>query len=343
MEPYERRWETRKGGGRSVSDETRDSYYGVPPIHKPHWKWLIILYFFAGGISGSSYALASIAHLTRGEGSERIARAGRYLSLAALLPSPALLIWDLGRPERFYRMLRIFKLRSPMSVGTWILTLFGGFCGLSAAIQAAQDGLLGRSNPLARLLRALPARAIAAAGMPLGFALSGYTGVLLAATAVPLWTKNHLLMGPLFLASSVSNATAAIALVLSLGRGTSHATLKRLERLDTLALLTELSLLLLNHARLGPVIRRPLTQGPVGRLYRLGVLGLGIAAPLTLQASGRALGRSSRLLTGVASALVLLGGLTFRYVIVLAGRHSADDPQATFEMTTRKGEQKEGG
>ena len=28
-----------------------DTYYGVPPIHKPHWKWLIISYFFLGGLS----------------------------------------------------------------------------------------------------------------------------------------------------------------------------------------------------------------------------------------------------------------------------------------------------
>jgi formate-dependent nitrite reductase membrane component NrfD len=150
---------------------------------------------------------------------------------------------------------------------------------------------------------------------------------------VPLWTKNHLLMGPLFLASSISNATAAIALILALARG-DHAALKRLERLDSLALLAELGLLLLFRARLGPVIGRPLDEGRLGWLHRAGVLGLGIAAPLALQAPTAFLrGHPSRPLTALASLLVLGGGFLFRYVIIMAGRASADDPQATFELT----------
>ncbi len=339
MTQYERKWETRKGdGGRSVSDESRDDYYGVPAVHKPHWKWLIIFYFFAGGISGASYAIASIAKMFRNPETERIARVGRYVSLAALIPSPFLLILDLGRPERFHHMLRILKVRSPMSVGSWILTGFGAFCGLSALLQAAQDGLLGRSNALARLLRALPARGIGLAGMPFGFALSSYTGVLIAITAVPLWTKNHLLMGPLFLASSMSNATAALTLVLSLVKGTSHGTLKRLERLDAIALVAELGLLLANESRLGSVIARPMVRGRLGTIYRFGVLGLGLGAPLAIQARTLITGHSpSRRLAGLTSTLVLLGGFMLRYVIVTAGRQSADDPRATFELARANG------
>lgn len=334
---YERQWETRRGGGRSASDESRDSYYGTPAIHKPHWGWLIIGYFFLGGISGASYAIASIARLLGGEDNRRIARAGYYVSFAALIPSPILLILDLHRPERFHHMLRVVKVRSPMSVGTWLLSLFGGFSTLSALIEAGNDGVFGCTNPLARLLRALPARTIGALGIAPGFLLSGYTGVLVAATAVPLWTKNHLLMGPLFLSSGVSNATAAIALVLSRSGGTSHRALKRLERLDTVALLAELSLMLTNRARLGALIARPMSEGLLGKINRFGVLGLGISAPLALQAKTVFLGKSSsRRLTGLASALVLAGGFLFRYVLVMAGRDSADDPHATFELAKRK-------
>jgi formate-dependent nitrite reductase membrane component NrfD len=334
---YERRWESRRGGGRggrSAGDEARDSYYGVPLIHGPHWKWLVILYFFLGGIAGASYVVASLAQLVGGDANRRIARAGRYVSFAALLPCPPLLILDLGRPQRFHHMLRVFKFRSPMSVGTWGLTVFGGFCTLSALIQAARDGLLGRATLPARLLRNLPARPISALGTGPACFVSGYTGVLLAATAVPLWTKNYLLMGPLFLASAASNATAAIALVLALARGTPRHTLERLERLDSIALLAELGLLLTLRARLGPALARPLVEGRLGRLHRAGVLGLGLVAPLALQAAGLLRrGGPSRAATALSSALVLTGGLTFRYVIVMAGRASADDPRATFELT----------
>ncbi len=337
---YERRWETWRGerAGQAVGDETRDSYHGLPAIHGPHWNWLIVLYFFLGGIAGASYALASIAQLVGGAEGRRIARAGRYLSLAALLPSPLLLILDLGRPERFHHMLRVFKVRSPLSVGTWILTLFGAVCGLSAFGQAAEDGLLGRRTPLARLGRAFPARALGALGLAPAFALSGYTGVLLAATAVPLWTKNALLMGPLFLASSVSNAGAAIALILAAAPGTDRRTLARLERLDTVALLAELALLLTVRARLGAIIARPLVTGRLGWVYRLGVLGAGMAAPLALQAPGALRGHPpARRTTALSSALTLVGGLLFRYVILYAGRHSANDPQATFELAKASG------
>ena len=338
---YERSWETKRGGGgRSVADESRDSYYGVPAIHRPQWRWLIVLYFFLGGLAGASYFVASLAHLFGGADreNERITRAGRYLSMAALIPCPLLLILDLGRPERFHHMLRVFKVRSPMSVGTWGLTVFGGCCTLSGLHQAARDGLFGRATLPARLLRAVPGHAVGLLGTIPAFFVSGYTGVLLAATAVPLWTKNYLLMGPLFLASAASNATAAIALLLSLARGTSERTLRRLERLDSLALLGELALLLTVQVRLGPVLGRPLREGRLGRLHRVGVLGLGLGAPLALQAGSVLRGRApSRLVTRLASLLVLAGGLTFRYVIVLAGQHSADDPRATFALAKADG------
>lgn len=348
QERYTRQWE-RKGrrrgksasdespvprrGDRSASDEARDSYYGLPVIHKPHWKWLIIWYFYLGGIAGASYALAALARLGGAPGGERIARAGRYLSLAALLPCPPLLILDLGRPERFYRMLRVVKLRSPMSVGTWILSGFGGVCGLAAVGQAGRDGLLGDSNPAARLARAIPTEPLDAVGLPFAFGLSGYTGVLLAATAVPLWTRHHLVMGPLFLASSLSNASAALSLALlpSARRGDpAHAAI---ERVETVAALSELALLTAFEYRLGPTLGRPLREGHVGRVYRLGALGMGIAAPLALRLGLTLAGRHSRPALALASALTLVGGFAFRYAMVIGGRLSADDPHATFELT----------
>jgi formate-dependent nitrite reductase membrane component NrfD len=335
----DRAWEDGRRRGRSVGDAARTSYYGTPVIHKPHWKWLIITYFFLGGLSGASYLVAGIADLFGGREGRAIARAGRYLSLAALLPSPLLLILDLGRPERFYNMLRVIKLRSPMSVGTWGLMTFGVFCTLSALTEAARDGLLGRDTVAARLLGAVPTRPLAALGTGPAFFVGGYTGVLLAATAVPLWTKNHLLLGPLFLTSALSNATAAIGLLLAMARGASDRTLARLERLDCLALIGELGLLLAMRANLGGKLARPMTRGHLGRVYRWGVLGLGIIAPLALQAAALArpaAGRSSTI--PLAAPLVLAGGYLLRYVVVMAGRRSADDPHATFELAGDHGD-----
>jgi len=328
---YERRWETRREAGRSAAEQARESYYGVPVVHKPHWKWSIVLYFFLGGISGASYVIATLARLAGGPQLHSVTRAGRYLSFLTVIPAPLLLIYDLGRPERFHHMLRVLKLRSPMSLGAWGLVAFSLFSGLSALIQAGQDGLLGRWSQ--QRLRALPDRLIGLLGSGPAFFLSGYTGVLLAATAVPLWTKNFLLLGPLFLASSLSNATSALLLLLTLARQVSAEISDRLEGLERLALLVELALLLGLRANSGPVIRRPLDEGSTGAVFR-GVLGAGVLAPLLLQTLARGHhGWGAQALRVLAAVLVLVGGFLVRCVLLFAGHRSADDPQATFELT----------
>ncbi len=92
-----------------MADQSRTSYYGIAPIHKP-WKWLVITYFYLG-IAGGSYALADIAELTRVPAYGDHGAPGAT-SLAAWLQRRLLLILDLGRPQRFHHMLRVFKLRS---------------------------------------------------------------------------------------------------------------------------------------------------------------------------------------------------------------------------------------
>lgn len=339
---YKRKWETRRKGGRSAGDEAKESYYGLPVIHKPHWKWEIYSYFFLGGIAGASYVLAVAARWFGGTDGTPIVRAGRYISFLTMIPSPILLILDLKRPDRFHHMMRVFKVRSPMSVGTWVLLVFSLFATLAAAIQAAQDGLVGRKTRLARLLRALPERALGALGTLPALFLAGYTGVLLAATAVPLWTRNSLLMGPLFVASAFSNAAAAITLILSLKRGTSSGTLKRLERFDSLAMLAELVLLAVFRAKLSSTVARPMVEGRLGKIHKVGTIGAGIGVPLALQSKTVVFGgKPTRSLAIVASLLTLIGGFLFRYVIVTAGKASADDPMATFEMTSSNGHQPE--
>jgi formate-dependent nitrite reductase membrane component NrfD len=305
----------------------------LPVVHKPHWKWLVVTYFFLGGLAGGSYAVASLAELVGGPGGRPITRAGRFVALAALLPCPLLLVLDLGRPERFLHMLRVVKLRSPMSLGTWGLTLFGGFCALSAFGEAARAGLLGQQTALARLGERVPSRLVGALGAMPAFFVSGYTGVLLAATAVPLWTRSHLLLGPLFLASALSSGTAAIALALAAVRAGGREPLARLERLDAISLLAELGLLAALRANLGPALARPLRRGRIARLHRL-MVAVGLLAPLALQGRARLRGAApTRLETAVGALCVLAGGYVLRYVLVLAGRASADDPQATFALT----------
>ena len=133
-------------------------------------------------------------------GDHRSAAVARKVALGALGPSPVLLVLDLGRPSRFVNMLRIFKPRSPMSMGAWALTLFGN---LAAAAVGAD--LLGRR----RL-----ARSLGAANALVGGYLGSYTGVLLASTAVPVWGRSRLFLGPIFVSTAAATGAAACRLAL---------------------------------------------------------------------------------------------------------------------------------
>lgn len=336
MSEFQRSWENRRERARNVEDTSRSSYYGMPVIKPPHWKWLIINYFFLGGLSAGSFVIAVIARLLGGESGKRIARAGHYISLAALIPSPILLILDLGRPERFLNMLRVLKLRSPMSVGTWGLVTFSGFCVLGAAVQAARDGLLNGIPLLRTLLLKLPHHVFNVVGSGFGFFVGGYTGVLLGATAVPLWAKNRMVLGPMFLASAMLSGVSAISVALGLQRKTDDVALRRLGRLQTLILALDVALHTAMEQGTGKTVGKPLHEGRTGAVYRWGAWRLGVLAPFALRLLTAWRGGGRRDVTLLSSLLALAGSYALRYSMTMGGRESAIDPQATFEMTRKR-------
>ena len=299
------------------------TYYGLPLIKKATWTWEIIVYFFLGGIAGGAYLVSSIADFIWRDKS--LIRSGRYLSLLCMLASPVLLIMDLGRPERFYRMLRILKFRSVMSIGTWAISCFGLFCGLASAYQMAQDGLLNWFPLMARLLKVLPIKVIDVLGSFFGLVVASYTGVLLSSTAVPLWARARHVLGPLFLTSGLSTGLSALSLILSLGKSKGE-TIERLDTAETLAMTAELGLIGSLLPLLGP-LAKPLFKGKTGAFFTVGTISGGLILPLILKLSGRATGKRSRSLTISTSVMVLVGGLILRAVWILAGRTSADNPR----------------
>ena len=275
-----------------------------PIIKGPVWTWEIPVYMWTGGIAAGSGFVALACDLT---GDHRSAKVARKVALSAVLPAPALLIADLGRPKRFINMLRIVKPRSPMNTGAWCLATFTGT--LSAAVGA---DVLGRPRA---------ARTLGALASVLGGYLGSYTGALLASTAVPVWARSRLVLGPIFVSTATATGAAATRLVLvARGLPEDHPTSNALSTIETASILSELTLSVINHRRLGGTARS-LLDGRPGRFYRLArasvVIGLG----------SRLLGRSSerRAAHNVASALYLAGGLAFRFAWVDAGKASAAD------------------
>jgi formate-dependent nitrite reductase membrane component NrfD len=306
--------------------EREDSnYYGIPPIKEHTWTWEIPIYFWLGGIGAGAHVASTIARAL-GHTDRAFLRTSRYITLITMILSPILLIMDLGRPERFYNMLRIVKWRSPMSMGTWALTSFGALSGLVATSQAAEDGLLGRDNAMARIAGALPARFISVLALPFGFFVGAYTGVLIGATSIPMWARNVVLMGPTFLSSALSTGLSAISFVLHFGGWGERRTLEALRRAERAALVVEAGLIAASLIRMGKW-GRPLFSKKLAPLFLGGTILGGILAPLALLS-----GRASRPRGLLASVLVLLGGLAFRFAMIEGGRLSARDPQATFSF-----------
>jgi formate-dependent nitrite reductase membrane component NrfD len=307
------------------------SYYDYPAIKQPTWTWEIIWYFFFGGLAAGCYVLASIASLFGSKEDRAAARAGYYLSLLALLPCPPLLIKDLGKPERFLHMLRVFKVKSPMSMGTWGLITFSFFSGTTAVIQAARDGILGRWWG-ARALAALPQRVLAIPGIFAGLFLGGYTGVLLTATSVPLWSRSKVL-GGVFITSAISTSTALISFVLRL-TGVPARTLRKLERMEWAALLLEMMGLLAFLRGSGRAARALVGDGPSehGRTFWSFVFGGGLMLPWLLQSFSLLFGRPEKRRSArgiLVSLLVLTGGYFLRRTMIEAGHTSSKDARTT--------------
>ena len=304
------------------------TYYGMPLIKKATWSWEIMLYFFLGGLAGGSFLVSTLADLRGSVKDAALIRAGRFIALICMIISPILLIKDLGRPARFHHMFRILKLRSAMSLGTWAITVFGICCGLTTAHQLAKDGLLNRFPPLARFMKAFPVKVIEVIGSVFGLVVASYTGVLLSATAVPVWARARHILGPLFLSSGLSTALASLSLLLSLGRS-KQDTLERLDSAEIITMATELGLISTLPRVLGP-LAKPLFKGRVGVLFMAGTMGSGLLVPLFTRLGWKLTRKPMpRALNIVASLMVLVGGILLRYTWIVAGRGSADDPQAT--------------
>jgi hypothetical protein len=290
----------RNGSVTALGTEMR-SYYGRPVIKPPVWKPEIPWYFFTGGLGGAS---SFLSYLARKRGNDELADAAMWISLAADSASPVLLISDLGRPERFHHMLRVFKVTSPMNVGSWILA----FSGASSSLAAGAH-VLG----LTRVRDA--AEAVSAA---LGLPLATYTAVLLSDTAIPAWHEARRELPLVFASSAAASAGAAAAMVAPpdvagparrIGIGAALV-----ENLATTAM----------ERRLG-MLGEPYREGASGRLKSL-AKGLSLTGAAVLGLAGRR--RAGALLGG---GLLLAGEACLRWSVFKAGFASALEPRYTVE------------
>ena len=285
----------------------------------PHWQWLIVLYFFIGGLAGGSYFIAALIDFFGRPQDRPFARLGYLVAFPAVVLSGILLIVDLTLPLRFWHMLiesntgqPMLKLYSPMSLGSWALLAFGFFAFLSF-LAALGDAGWGPGRRL-HVLRppGIVGTIVAALGAALGFFVAGYTGVLLSVSNQPVWSDTWAL-GGLFLASGLSVAAATLVL-LGRRRIDTLTTELKLSSADRIFIVLELLLLAAFFVTLGTLAGRLFAP----RWIVLWVLvALGTLVPLVMR---RAPGRGVLGSPVLAAFLVVLGGLALRIVVVFGAQ-----------------------
>ena len=282
-----------------VPKASPSSYYGRPILKEPVWKWQIPAYLFAGGVSAGSSVLAFGATLA---GNRRLRRAGRLSALASIAASAVFLVWDLGRPSRFHHMLRVAKPTSPMSMGSWLLSVFGPATGLAAGadVLGVLDGLGTAAN------------AVSAATAPL---VATYTAVLVADTAIPAWheARHHL---PFVFAGSAAAAAGGLLAALVPGADGDPAA-----RLAVLGAGLGFGALQKMEQAMGDLIAEPYHQGTAGRLAQLA------KAATATGTAALVVGRRRRTARVAGGALLVAGSALERFAVFEAGRQSARDPK----------------
>jgi len=307
-----------------LEEETPVTYFNQPVLKGPHWGWNVVSYLFLGGIMGASSMIAAMVDRTASPAENRLVRNANFSSLALAAACPLLLISHLGRPERFLHMLRIVKFKSPMSMGVWGLVLFSNIAALASVRELALLGKLPRwmrylAPPGAPLFQAL-----------LGSFIAGYTGVLLSATAVPIWAKGKGHIPALSVASGLASGCALQSVLLL--NGENHAALEKLERMELAASACEL-LMLFDFEKYAREYGTPMFGGPTGQRLRSVTIRAGLVAPIAinaLQVIAHPRGAAGKFMTLAASLLTLCGGYVLRETLIESGKDSARDPKAGF-------------
>jgi hypothetical protein len=286
----------------------KPGYYGQPVVKPPVWTWEVPLYFFFGGLAGMSAVIASgtiIFHHVD------LARTAMWIAaIAGAVLSPILLIMDLGRPHLFLNMLRVFKHRSAMSMGAWILSAFGACAvpGLIALELHAHQVFPGTLDQFFRV-----AAGIFIFGSAIfGTLLATYTGVLIGATAIPAWFLHRTLLPIHFGTAGLGCAAALLELL--------GYRIPPLNFLGFYAAGVETALLIWLTFDKHGVADRAIHEHSSGWLIRAGEILSG-PLPLVLRLF---------CLVPFAAVSFLVGALLSRFGWLAVGKVSGADPEAVF-------------
>ncbi len=272
--------------------------YSTGPVTKaPDWHALVAWDLLLNSLATGLFLVAALGELAAPAVFTAVAKVAYPVALVFLLTDLLLLVLDLGDPWRFHHMLRVFKPSSPMSLGTWCLTIYSLPLTVAAGLALLPEGgKIEWLRKLAVVLALLPALGSAA-----------YKGVLLSTNAQPGWRDARWLGA--YLTNSAFVLGCAALLALSVVTGEVRATAALRPALVLLLVVNAIPMGLL-FQNLRPTLARALSRRQV---WRAGLLGMGGGAlvPLGLLLAGD----SPPLVLG-AVACLLVGALVIRFAIV---------------------------
>ncbi len=283
------------------------------------WGIYIALYLFLGGVAAGCFASAALLDLYGGEKYREPIKWGAYWSWVLMVIGIALLVVDLGRPERASNPILHPNLLSPMGGGTLIINIFMILALIYWLIYTRIPRIILRRDLI--VLR-LP---VIYLGCIFAFMTGAYTGILLSYGSPPLWATSSL--GILFLASALATGYAFFILVWAIVDKKTfeelHPSLGKIE-----AVLGVLELIaLLQYTSVIPMKYKVALLG-MSNLYSavfmsvfvlLGILIGEIGLPLFMAKPRKGL----LALLCLSAALVLIGGFVLRYVVIYLGQITA--------------------
>jgi Ni/Fe-hydrogenase subunit HybB-like protein len=289
----------------------RNGYADNTVTKAPPWHGLVAWDMLFNGLTTGLFLTAATSELMFPAVFAPLVQVAYPLALVLLLIDLGCLVGDLGDPLRFHHMLRVFKLGSPMSVGTWCLTIYSLPLALVAVVSLLNWPVLASVRgfvPSGALsfLEWIRKPAVVSAFLPaIGSAV--YKGVLISTNAQPGWKQARWLGGYLTSAAVLLGTTVLFSLALLLKQEQAVATL-RIGLIPLLALNFVILILLFRDVRRALESRWLIRE----RLWiSLTAIGCGLIGPLALWPFARGGGPAVALVLSILAA-----SLFIRYVVI---------------------------
>lgn len=278
------------------------------------WGMLIVIHFFLSGMAAGTFVTSAAASYLDGERYKKIASAGAYLTLLAIMVDVPILILDLDRPLRFITLLYRGSITAPLTWGVWFLMGLGLFSLLNIALHRGMEAVKSYKKVI------LIVGSICAVGV------SAYTAVALniATDARPLWSNGAVI--PVFIVASLIAGIAAISLVVSLSG--AREGLFPLNRANAVLLLFQLLLVAFliitasTSSQLGREAAGEILSGGLSIVFWAGLVAIGLVIPVIVFWSDliAKVTEPRAGMTALISAMVLVGVFVLRYIIVYGGQ-----------------------